>query len=64
MDIPGLERGEGQVVAAHHEVAGDGSGDVDASRAGAVNVHNLARQQSWFGYVFLTFKLVLCDLFL
>ena len=31
VDIPGLERGEGQVVAAHHEVAGDCSGDVDAS---------------------------------
>ena len=28
MDIPGLESGEGQVVAAHQEVAGDRGGDV------------------------------------
>ena len=28
MDIPGLESGEGQEVAAHQEVAGDGGGDV------------------------------------
>ena len=28
VDIPGLESGEGQEVAAHQEVAGDGGGDV------------------------------------